>query len=103
MEGLFNPPSSIFWHPDHALRSAFTPKPAPATKWGRELDRASYFGAENVTEAMTNQLCFHGSATGRRQRREEKVAVIQFRLPRFKLEFIQTISFGLNTHLMMGS
>lgn len=94
------PPIHIF---DYVLRSVFTSKPAPAAECGRKQGRVSYFGAENVTEAMANQLCFHSFVTGRRQRREEKVAVIKFKLPCFKLEFIQTISFGLNTYLMMGS
>lgn len=79
--GVFNPPSSVFWHPDRALRSAHS-KTSSSNRMGKGAGRGrAILGAENVSEAMTNQLCFHGFATGRRQRREEKVAVIQFKLP----------------------
>lgn len=82
MEGLFlNPILHILAPWSRFEKCVFFSKTSTATEWGRERDRVSYFGPENVTEAMTNQLCFHGFATGRRQRREEKVAVIQFKLP----------------------
>lgn len=75
----------LFLYSDHTLRSEFTSKPAPTVECGRDQNRVSYFGAENVTETMTNQLYFHSFITGRRLSREEKVVVIKFKLAWFKL------------------
>lgn len=74
-----------FLYSDHALRGEYTMKPEPAAECARNQHRLGYSGAESVTEAVTNQLCFHSFITGRRQSREEKVVVITFKLAWFKL------------------